>query len=115
MNLGSRIKTLRTERGWIQKDLAERLNVSKQVISAYENGQRRPDLDTLQRMAEIFGVTSDYLLGQSISQDSSGEDLEVLFPEGVRVLRRASKKLTPEQKQKMANLMEWFLQQETKE
>lgn len=55
--------------GLTQNALAEQLGVSQQTISKYENGSREPDLENLIRMAKIFHVTTDYLLG--ISEESS--------------------------------------------
>lgn len=49
--------------GLTQNELAERLGVSQQTISKYENGSREPDLENLIRMSKIFHVTTDYLLG----------------------------------------------------
>ena len=46
-----------------RKELALMLNVTKSTISNYENGYRTPDYDTLYRLAEIFGVSVDFLLG----------------------------------------------------
>ena len=63
MTLGNRIRKLRVERGWTQEMLASRLDLSKSVISAYENSLRYPSYDVLIHIAGIFHVTTDYLLG----------------------------------------------------
>ena len=63
--LGKTIKELRLEEGISQRELGERLNVCNQSISFWENGQREPDLDTLVKISEYFGVSVDYLLGKS--------------------------------------------------
>ena len=62
---GNRIKELRIEMAWTQQDLAERLQTTKQAVSQYERGVRKPDLDTLTALCDIFNVSSDYLLGRS--------------------------------------------------
>ena len=64
------LKTLRKERGWSQPDLAQRLGVSKSTISMYEQGRREPDVDTCRKIADIFQVDMDYLLGRD--ETSSG-------------------------------------------
>ena len=46
-----------------QKDLADRIGVSKSIISSYESGIRYPSYDVLVKMARIFHVSTDYLLG----------------------------------------------------
>jgi transcriptional regulator with XRE-family HTH domain len=62
---GNRIKELRIEMSWTQQDLAERLQTTKQAVSQYERGVRKPDLDTLTALCDILNVSSDYLLGRS--------------------------------------------------
>ena len=58
-----RLKSLRVSYQMTQKELATRLNVTPKVISFYELGQRRPPQETLVKIASIFGVSVDYLLG----------------------------------------------------
>jgi transcriptional regulator with XRE-family HTH domain len=62
MALGDRIKTLRTEAGWSQAELGERVHTDSQRISRYENGRITPSLDALIRLAEALDVSCDYLL-----------------------------------------------------
>ena len=61
---GERIKKLRKEKGLTQQQLGEMLGVQKSAIAKYENG-RVPNLkkETISRLAEIFNVTPNYLLG----------------------------------------------------
>jgi len=56
---------LRRERGMTQAELAARLGVSKSSISMYERGNREPELDLLERMADLFGVSVNAMLGRS--------------------------------------------------
>lgn len=63
--IGKRIKKLRIERNFTQQDLAHQINVSKNTISLYETGKKYPSLITLCKIAAIFNVTTDYLLGLS--------------------------------------------------
>ena len=60
--IGKRISALRKARGMKQEDLAERLDVSGQAVSKWENDQTCPDIGLLPRLARVFGVTTDYLL-----------------------------------------------------
>ena len=57
------IRELRIQRKLTQVELANRLGVSKSVISSYENGIHLPPYDILIRLSSIFGVSCDYLLG----------------------------------------------------
>ncbi len=63
--LSTRLKALRTKKNLTQKQLAEKINVTHVSISGYESGNRSPDTDTLQRLADFFEVSTDYLLGRT--------------------------------------------------
>ena len=60
--IGKRICALRKAKGLKQEELAERLEVSAQAVSKWENDQTCPDISLLPRLAGVFGVTTDYLL-----------------------------------------------------
>ena len=55
---------LRVESGLSRAQLAEKLNVSVRLISYWENGQRECDFDMLIKIADLFSVSIDYLLGR---------------------------------------------------
>ena len=61
--LGKKIKKLRTQKNLTQTQLAQRLWVTKALISAYEAGTKFPSLDMLVKLAYSFHVSTDYLLG----------------------------------------------------
>ena len=61
--LSKRIHALRMALGWSQVELAQRLRVSKQTVSNWENDNIQPSIDMLVRMSRTFGVSTDYLLG----------------------------------------------------
>ena len=58
------IKDIRTRKGLTQAEVASALGVSSVVYSRYETGSRQPSIDILIQLADIFGVTVDYLLGR---------------------------------------------------
>lgn len=70
----NRLKELRTGRGMSQEQLAERIDVSRQVITKWENGSGAPKIENLIALAKFFGITVDSLLGR---EDVSGETAEV--------------------------------------
>ena len=76
----NRIKELRTEAGWTQTDLAERISAVKSTISRYESEAAKLDPATIEKLCRIFGCTSDYLLGLSNrrSEDLTPEEAELL-------------------------------------
>ena len=63
VDVGSRIKELRSSQKITQNDFASRLGVTKSAISSYENGSRLPSYDILIKISRIFKVSTDYLLG----------------------------------------------------
>ena len=65
LEVGEKLAKLRKERNLGQKELAAILNLSTGTISNYENGVHSPDLNTLCKLAEFFGVTTDYLLNRT--------------------------------------------------
>lgn len=65
MTFGARLRTLREEQGLYQKDLAEKLNLTQKTISNYENNERFPDQKTLHKIADLFNVSIDFLLGRT--------------------------------------------------
>ncbi len=59
------LKTARKDAGLTQVEIAQRINVSQQCYSDYENGKTDPDMNTLVMIADILQVSTDYLLGRT--------------------------------------------------
>src|SRR5690625_1517924 len=62
---------MRTKKKITQEELGRKVNVTKVSISGYENGNRNPDTDTLQKLADYFNVSTDYLLGRTDNPDGN--------------------------------------------
>ena len=60
-----RLRQLRKEKNLNQSDIAEKLRVSRSSVANWENGIRFPDCQSVKQLAVIFGVSVDYLYGQS--------------------------------------------------
>lgn len=60
-----RLKLLREERKITLDELAEKINSTKSTLSRYENNKRTPNIEFIERVANFFNVTSDYLLGRT--------------------------------------------------
>ncbi len=76
MEVSTKIKDLRTERGWSQEQMAEKLNVSRQAITKWETGIGTPDIGNLAAIAQLFGVSTDELIfgdASTKSQDKNGQ------------------------------------------
>lgn len=65
VDIGNRIKALRVERHMTQEQLAQQLQVTKSVVSAYELSSRCPSYEVLLRLSRVFAVSADYLLGNT--------------------------------------------------
>lgn len=72
------LSLLRQEKGISQRSAAASLGVSQALLSHYENGAREPGFDFLVRAATFYGVTTDYLLGRTISRvvEPTEEDVD---------------------------------------
>lgn len=84
VDFGMKLKTLRLQNRFTQADVAQKLGVTKSVISAYETGLRLPSYDILIQIAKLFKVTTDYLLGVEVKQEM---DLSGLTEEEIRALK----------------------------
>lgn len=62
-NFSERLKELRLKNKLTQKQLANELNVSQTAIALWEKGKRQPDIQTLEQLARLFDVNTDFLLG----------------------------------------------------
>ncbi len=71
------IKNIRTRKNLTQAEVAGALGVSSVVYSRYETGSRQPPIDILIQLADIFGVTVDYLLGRHDIEDSTLSEYEL--------------------------------------
>lgn len=63
--IGERLRRLRKKHGWTAKEVGKRLGIAESTVSGYENGHRSPPLDLLVRFADLYGVSTDYLLGRT--------------------------------------------------
>ena len=71
MILADKIIENRKKNGWSQEELAEKLGVSRQSVSKWEGAQAIPDMKKIVQLAELFGVTTDYLLKDEIEEAAS--------------------------------------------
>ncbi len=71
------IKDIRTRKNLTQAEVASALGVSSVVYSRYETGSRQPSIEVLIQLADIFGVTVDYLLGRQDIEDSTLSEYEL--------------------------------------
>lgn len=104
--LGNRIRRLRKEAKLTQAQLGKLLDCSSSTISLYEGGQRSPDTLMLVRLADVFDVSVDYLLGRvttptqtcktreyNLDQGASWTVTEELTPEGAEFLEAMTREV----------------------
>ncbi|MDF2502782.1 helix-turn-helix domain-containing protein [Clostridium sp.] len=72
-----RLRQLRIENELNQIELSKRLNVAKQTVSNWENGNRTPDSDMLIKLADFFSCTVDYLLDRSESKEGIVSEADI--------------------------------------
>ena len=63
--LQDRLRELRTQKHLTQEQVADKLGITRPAYTAYEAGKRQPDYSSLRQLADLYGVTTDYLLGQN--------------------------------------------------
>ena len=64
MNFSEIIKDLRKSNGFSAKDLAEKINFSNSIVYDWEKGRAQPNIETLQKLADVFECSIDYLVGR---------------------------------------------------
>lgn len=79
MNIGQAIKTLRLKQGMTQLQLADRCGISDQGISNIETGRTLPPKSTVEKLCQVFGIPTSYLLLASIEEDDIPEEKRVLY------------------------------------
>lgn len=71
MNIGERISQLRKSRSMSQFQLAKTLNIATSTLGMYETNRRKPNMEMLEKLADFFGVSVDYLLGRPEKNDNN--------------------------------------------
>jgi HTH-type transcriptional regulator, competence development regulator len=75
--LGTRLKELRGKRS--QEEVAERIGISRARYSHYENNRSQPDNELLNKLADYYHVTVDYLLGRTNEKNGTSEEINTAF------------------------------------
>ena len=67
------IRFLRRQQNWTQDQFSQKLDIKRSLVGAYEEGRAEPRLELLQKMASLFGISVDQLIGTDVSQLKKGE------------------------------------------
>lgn len=98
--VGTRIAELLEQKDISQRELAERVHVTEVSMSRYINGTRTPKGPVLGNIANVLGVTTDYLLG---NDETDSNDSETAYYMTQRAIARNAGKWTSKQKANLVN------------
>src|SRR5699024_4540213 len=116
--LGKRLKQARSDAGLKQIDAAEKLGISNGTLSGYERNYRDPDTDILNRMAELYEVSVDWLLGINNTKDNQISDEDYIdeelqdFIDNVKVWYNEETETKEERLRMMKKMFEVFKEDE---
>lgn len=105
MKLSEKIVQLRKEKDWSQEELGQAVGISPNHISRYENGKTLPALPVIKKLAEVFNVSTDYLLFDDAPRESR---LHLFDPVFVECLEKAET-LSGEDKNTVKNVVRALL------
>ncbi|BDS10676.1 helix-turn-helix domain-containing protein [Aureispira anguillae] len=100
LNIGDNISKLRKAKNWSQGELADKIGSSRIMIGKYERGDNLPSVEVLAKLAQIFEVSVDFLLGQGINASYDKRMVERLDD---------IEKLPPEEKNKIFNYIDLII------
>lgn len=74
MKYGDILKSLRTQYNMSQQDVSDKLNINRSTYARYETSSTQPDFDTLIKLANLYNVSTDYILGRTTNTNVSDSD-----------------------------------------
>lgn len=75
MSLGSRLKKARQRKGWSQTYVCQKLDIGNSTLSGYERDYREPDTTTIKQLADLYEVSTDYLLGNDLPPEQRANEM----------------------------------------
>lgn len=76
---GEKLRELRNLEGWTQEEVAKKIGVSKQTYSHYENEKRTPSLETIRKLAVVYGVNIDYVFGEEEKNSDEINEKPIIY------------------------------------
>lgn len=86
-DLPKKLKELRAQNGFSQRQVALRIGVSPSIVSGYETGERTPSTENILALSYLYKCSTDYLLGRSIDRPDMILDATGLTPGQIQALR----------------------------
>ncbi|WIE01501.1 helix-turn-helix transcriptional regulator [Latilactobacillus curvatus] len=90
------LKELRSEANWTQQEVADRLGISRANYSHVENNRNEPDNELLVKIADLYEVSTDYLLGKTNTRDKAGAIKEAEINDDQVIMTFDGKPIPPE-------------------
>ena len=112
MEFRDRLIKLRKELNLTQEELAQKIGYTRTAISAWEIGRNEPSNTDTIKLAEYFGVSTDYLLGKSDIRNPNGEDLDKLQ---IGLSTKEYKNISDEQLKQIEDFAKYVLKDNKKE
>lgn len=103
--IARRLRQLREERKWTMRELADRADLHPSTIANFENGRRLPSIKTLNRMAGVFGVSVDFIVGEETGK--AERDLAILAETGPLFFK--GERLTEDERKKVAEYASFLI------
>jgi transcriptional regulator with XRE-family HTH domain len=101
-----RMRELRKEKRISLEKLAEMMGTTKATLSRYENSKRVPNIEFVEKLAKIFNVSVDYLLGHTDIRNPSDEITEAVEDDpDLRIIERARQKMSPKDRERMMKIL----------
>ncbi len=85
--LPTKLKQLREQYHYSQKEVANRLNISPSIVSGYETGERTPSTEILLKISSLYQCSTDYLLGRVTTTPTITLDIDGLNQEQIQALQ----------------------------
>lgn len=109
-----KFRNLRKNHKLLQSDIASKMNVSLSTVGMWEQGRNQPDTDTVKKLANLFGVSTDYLLDNDVEEDKNKELLQAIAndlsnPLNKAIYSKASELKTDKDRQIVLSIIEGFI------
>lgn len=111
MSFNDRLRQAREATGMTQQQVADALGVDKTTYSGYETGKRSPDVARIKKIALVLRTTGDWLLETGFAEKEKSpilEDEREMEDPDIRMIARAGKRMTPEQRENLRKYAQYM-------
>lgn len=113
--LSANLKRLRNRKQWTQQQVSEKLGVTRPAYTAYEKGTRTPDANMLGKIADLFEVTVDELLGRQSKEKDIFDDADALMFSDKEGFQNLSEEEKEEIKRMLNDQLEYLIYKKRKD